>query len=251
VHFLWVSGRIALKKELQLLIDLQKIDNQFRELEISMGTLPQELERLEKEEAELGGSRRHTDTRLKEIELDLSKRGKRHDELKAKVAALQERLFATQTNQEYEAVTREIEWHQDALAENEQAMQAAMEQQEELQQHLAASEARSGELAELLVKMREQFAQHSKSTAASAGELEARRGELCARIPKPLLGHYERIRHAKDGRGVVSVYRGSSCGGCFQTLPPQKINIVRRMDDLVLCEICGRILISDILETGL
>lgn len=239
-----------MKKELQLLIELQKIDNQFRELEISMGTLPQELERLEKEEAELNGGREQSEIRLKELELDLTKREKRHDELKSKVGALQERLFATQTNQEYEAVTREIDWHQDALAENEQSMQTGMEQQEELQKHLADSQTRSVELAETLVRMREQYDEHNKATASRVGELEKQRSEMAAQVPKPLLAHYERIRHAKDGRGVVSVHR-ASCGGCFQTLPPQKINQVRRMDDLMLCEICGRILISDLLEADL
>lgn len=239
-----------MKKELQLLIELQKIDNQFRELEISMGTLPQELERLEKEESELSGGRGQSEVRLKELELDLSKRGKRHDELKAKVAALQERLFATQTNQEYEAVTREIDWHQDALAENEQAMQSAMELQEELTQHLADSETRSVDLAETLVRMRDQYVEHNKATASRVDELQGLRDGIAAQVPKPLLAHYERIRKAKDGRGVVSVHR-ASCGGCFQTLPPQKINQVRRMDDLTLCEICGRILISDLLEADL
>lgn len=240
-----------MKKELLLLIELQKIDNQFREVEISKGTLPQELERLQNEERDLSVMREQSQVRLKELELDLRKREKRHDELKLKVGDLQKRLFSTQTNQEYEAVTKEIEYHQDALLENETAMQTGMEQQQDLETRLEESAGRATQLADALVRMRNQFAEHNASSAVRIEELEARRTELCGSIPKPLLSHYDRIRKAKDGRGVVSVYRNSSCGGCFQALPPQKINKVRMMDDLVLCEICGRILITDTLDTKL
>ncbi len=240
-----------MKKELLLLIELQKIDNQFREVEISKGTLPQELERLQAEERDLTVMREQSQVRLKELGLDLRKREKRHDEFKLKVGDLQKRLFSTQTNQEYEAVTREIEFHQDALLENEQAMQTGMEQQQELEQRLEESAERATKLADSLERMRGQYAEHNQSSAARIQDLDGRRAELCESIPRPLLSHYDRIRKAKDGRGVVAVYRNSSCGGCYQALPPQKINKVRMMDDLVLCEICGRILITDTLDTKL
>jgi predicted nucleic acid-binding Zn-ribbon protein len=126
-----------------------------------------------------------------------------------------------------------------------------MEQQQDLETRLEESAERATKLAESLEKMRSQFSEHNESSATRISELDGRRSDLCASIPRPLLSHYDRIRKAKDGRGVVSVYRSSSCGGCFQALPPQKINKVRMMDDLVLCEICGRILITDTLDTKL
>lgn len=240
-----------MKNELQLLIELQKIDNQFRDVEISKGTLPQELERMQSEESELSSTRTQTEERLKELEVELRKREKRDEELRVKVEKLQERLFSTQTNQEYTAVTDEIAYHEDSKSENDAAMQSALELQESLETRLAESEERAKELVESLIRMREQVTEHGSATATRVEELDGRRSKVVSKLPKPLLAHYDRIRMAKDGRGVVSVYRGTSCGGCFQTLPPQKINQVRRMADLVLCEICGRILISDLLEEDL
>ncbi len=237
-----------MKKELHLLIELQKIDNQFRELEISKGTLPQELARLEKEEQDLRVSRGALESRLTELGKEVTTCEKRDGELKNKIAHLQERLFATQTNQEYEAVTREIDWHQDQLSENELRMQQGMEQQEELQTDLGSSADRAAELEGMLGRMREQYGEQNAATADRAKELEVQREELVGQIPRQLLSHYERIRKAKDGRGVVSVYHGSSCGGCFQTLPPHRINQIRRMNEVTFCEICGRFLVSDLLE---
>jgi uncharacterized protein len=240
-----------LKKELQLLIDLQKIDNEFRDLEVSKGTLPQELERLEKEERELGSARVGQTHRVSELNLDLKKRETREIELKEKVRLLQERLFATQTNQEYEAVTREIDWHQDAMTENDKVIQDSLGELDQVNESLAEGSDREGERTILLERMRNQYAEHAKATAGIVEELNKKRETLVTEIPKPLLGHYDRIRKAKDGRSVVSIYRGTSCGGCYQTLPPQRINQVREMRDLMLCEICGRVLISDLLEESL
>ncbi|MCK4597869.1 hypothetical protein KAU04_07495 [bacterium] len=39
--------------------------------------------------------------------------------------------------------------------------------------------------------------------------------------------------------------RKRACGGCFKTLPPQKIQEVRRTDSILTCENCGRILYWD------
>jgi uncharacterized protein len=250
VHF-FCPGGPPLKNELHLLIELQKIDNQFRDLEVSKGTLPQELERLEKEERELTAARESHNHRVTELNLDLKKRETRDVELKEKVRLLQERLFATQTNQEYEAVTREIDWHQDAIGDNDKVMQDGLEELDAVTNSLTEGTERESERSKLLERMRAQYEEHNVSTAGIAKELDVKREALVEKIPKPLMGHYERIRKAKDGRSVVSIYRGTSCGGCFQTLPPQKINQVRHMSDLVLCEICGRVIISDLLEENL
>jgi hypothetical protein len=47
---------------------------------------------------------------------------------------------------------------------------------------------------------------------------------------------------ARPGTAVVPV-SGASCGGCFASLPPQFINEIRKMEKLITCETCGRILV--------
>jgi predicted nucleic acid-binding Zn-ribbon protein len=63
------------------------------------------------------------------------------------------------------------------------------------------------------------------------------------RLKKPIYAHYERIRQAKDGRGIARLV-GSACGGCFAVVPPQRHLDIRDATDVVLCETCGRILIE-------
>ncbi|MCH7619489.1 MAG: hypothetical protein IH880_06940, partial [Candidatus Marinimicrobia bacterium] len=46
----------------------------------------------------------------------------------------------------------------------------------------------------------------------------------------------------KNGRAVVPVIRGA-CGGCFHSLPPQLVVEVKKMERIINCEACGRVLI--------
>jgi hypothetical protein len=66
-------------------------------------------------------------------------------------------------------------------------------------------------------------------------------------LSAPLRAKYERIRRSKGDLAIVGVEYGA-CGGCGYALPPQRVQEVRRNRDVVLCEGCGRILVSNLEE---
>ena len=53
---------------------------------------------------------------------------------------------------------------------------------------------------------------------------------------------YERYYEKYHDRAIVPV-KGGVCYGCFVTIPPMRLDIIRRMDSIEFCENCGRILI--------
>ncbi len=53
---------------------------------------------------------------------------------------------------------------------------------------------------------------------------------------------YERYFEKYHHRAIVPV-KGGVCQGCFVTIPPMRLDIIRRMDSIEFCENCGRILI--------
>ena len=55
---------------------------------------------------------------------------------------------------------------------------------------------------------------------------------------------YERIRSSvRNHLAVVPVYNGDSCGGCFNTITPQRLIDIASGNKLVICEHCGRIIV--------
>jgi len=53
---------------------------------------------------------------------------------------------------------------------------------------------------------------------------------------------YERYYQRYHDRAIVSA-TGGVCQGCFVTIPPMRLDIIRHMDSLEVCENCGRILV--------
>ena len=74
----------------------------------------------------------------------------------------------------------------------------------------------------------------------SAKTLDSARDELTAKIGKPLLGKYERLR-ARYKRAIVPV-KDDTCLGCFMRLPTYLITHMKRDEQVITCESCGRIL---------
>ena len=55
---------------------------------------------------------------------------------------------------------------------------------------------------------------------------------------------YDRIRNSyRNGLAVVAVDR-DACGGCFNSIPPQRQSEIRLHKKIIVCENCGRILLD-------
>jgi len=73
-------------------------------------------------------------------------------------------------------------------------------------------------------------------------------GELRAKIPPQILGHYDRLL-AKGKKGVAPV-RNQVCTGCHMRVPIAVVTTLMHDTDIQLCENCGRYLyLSDAADT--
>ena len=75
-------------------------------------------------------------------------------------------------------------------------------------------------------------------------ELRTKSEEARAHIDERLLYSYDRIRNSyRNGLAVVTVER-DACGGCFNSIPPQRQSEIRLHKKIIVCENCGRILVE-------
>ena len=62
---------------------------------------------------------------------------------------------------------------------------------------------------------------------------------------RSMLAAYEKVRsNARNKMAVVKVVRGA-CGGCFNKIPPQRQIDIESSKRIIVCEYCGRILVSE------
>ncbi len=72
-------------------------------------------------------------------------------------------------------------------------------------------------------------------------DLKKAREELSAKIKKPLLYSYEKLKK-RYKRAIVPVKDDNTCLGCFIRLPTSISTIGRTDAEVIYCEGCGRIL---------
>jgi hypothetical protein len=239
-----------LKTKLQYLYKLQQIDSSLDELQEEKGDLPGQVRNLEEQ---LDAVRTQHSLSEQAMNAAFTQRDNADNEiiaLKAKMEKYKSQQFAVRTNREYDALTREMDGTVEAVRRLEKEM-------EQLEIKGITARATIGELAIQIEELQKQLEERgaaltevSKSTEVEELQFNHQRQKVVARISKPDLAAYERIRRAKRGMAVVPVKKGA-CGGCFNRVPPQKLLELRQNDRLYTCERCGRIIVSDeIAETS-
>jgi hypothetical protein len=233
-----------LKTKLQQLYALQQVDSHLDELQELKGDLPGEVHSLEEHLTALGDQRTGHEQRMKQ---SFAQR----DDADAQIISLKERLekykkqqFAVRTNREYDALTREMDTAAETISKLEKDMEQLEAAATVARTEMEETAAKIEELQKQLAEKRTALAEVSKTTEDEELRFTHEREKLVARIAKPDLVAYERIRKAKRGTAVVPVKR-QACGGCHNRVPPQKLLELRKNDRIYTCERCGRIMVSD------
>jgi uncharacterized protein len=138
-----------------------------------------------------------------------------------------------------------------AMAQVEQARKILIEEESELHTlarrvadghkaiaaHREALEAQDLEQAE----EREAIGRERAGIESQLAEARAKRAAAAARVSKPILAKYDRIRGRK-GEQAIFALRGPSCGNCDTAIPLQRRNQMLNTGQIEVCEACGVLL---------
>lgn len=231
-----------MRESLDRLIELQEVDLKLSEIEELRGNLPQEVERLKLDLEETKITLKKSDKRIDEINKSIREIEGNISQANVKLKKYKEQLYAVTTNKEYDALTHEIETLQNAINESENQTLDLMVERETNEEGNKNSLALSEEIKQDLDSRKKELKKRIEETKSDETEYLKKREKITPNIAKSMISKYERIRKAKNGRAVVPIVRGA-CGGCFHRLPPQLIVEVKKMEKIINCEACGRVLI--------
>lgn len=226
---------------IKFLGDLQEIDDELKDIALERGDLPEEVEKLTAQIGELEEFIQQRRSDLATSESELATRQLSLAEARDRHTKYQQQLYAVKTTREYDAITAEFNFVKEEIQSSEHAIDRETRRTSELSRTL---EERAAQLEKVRVEQMQKHDELQAKLAETAGDeqvlLDRRKG-VVDQIHAPLYAHYERIRKQKDGRGVARVLDGA-CGGCFAMIPPQIQQNIRQMNDIVMCETCGRYL---------
>ncbi len=242
------SADYSMEEKISALYELQKIDSKIDGINKLKGELPLEVQDLEDEVAGL-------ETRIanitKEVE-DLTTEGKRRKEdiesAKSLIARYTEQQNNVRNNREFDSLSKEIEYQNLEIELCEKRIKEYAAEVKNKKKLIEEAQAVLADRQIDLAHKKEELASIDQETAEEAAALQAESEKFQTRIDARLLAAYKRIRaNVRNGLAVVTVKR-DACGGCYNRIPPQRQLDIRQSKKIIVCEYCGRILVSDLLD---
>ncbi len=235
-------------EDLNQLIRLQRIDDQLMEIEAEKGDLPEQINNLSQEINKYNSEIEDAGLKLKGIEEKKLEQERRVDEAHDQLRKSQSVIFSVKTTREYDAISSEIDQAKSSVTEGEKQILEFMANEEELQTIISECHEKISTLEAELSERQAEMQERMESSQEEELKLMHEREKIIVRLKKPVYAHYERIRKIRDGVGVSHISDGA-CGYCFSMIPPQRQVEVKRMEDMILCEVCGCILVPELEST--
>jgi predicted nucleic acid-binding Zn-ribbon protein len=235
----------SMEEKIKALYDLQKIDTKIDEINKLKGELPLEIQDLEDEVAGLQTRISNITAEIDELSQMTKQRKADIESAKALIAKYEEQLKNVRNNREYDSLNKEVEFQKLEIELSEKRIKEHNAEVKAKKALLEDAENIKTERTIDLEAKRKEMDSIEQETADEVALLQADADKARVKIDDRLLKAYNRIRgNVRNGLAVVTVKR-DACGGCFNRIPPQRQYEISLNRKIIVCEYCGRILVSN------
>ncbi len=232
---------ISVKDQLKRLIELQAIDVDVYRFKMQLREMPAEIEAL-KAEFEVKKAR------LKELEektkaIQLAQKSHEGD-LKTKEEAITKadgQLLMLKTNKEYTAKLMEIESIKADKSIIEEKILLGFDELEAARKAMESERAVVASYEKDFTAKKKEIEEDMAVAQDQMKVKEGQRSQLTPDVRPDVLARYERILENKEGLAIVPM-DNHACGGCHMHMTEQRVNEIKRHDQIITCDMCARIL---------
>lgn len=230
-----------MRKQLELLWELQRIDSALRDIKEDRERYPKEMKRLDErcriEKERIQKEREKTELLEKERRQKEQHLSSQQDKIKRSEG----RMFEVKTNKEYQALLSEIEGFKESKSREEEDILRLLDEIDEVKKNLAKWEKEAAATLEKIEAERKVIQGKIAHDDAGWKRQIERREVVSKQIESRLAKLYDKLKEKRRGVGVVDV-KNETCQGCFLNIPPQMYNEVQKNNALIQCPNCNRIL---------
>jgi len=227
--------------DLKNVIELQQVDLKIAELTKQIDSLPAQIQALHSRLDEFLHAQEERKKRLAANQHDRKELDGDIKVIQEKITKHKDQLYQVKTNEQFRAMTKEIEGEEAKVRAIEDTILEKMLEAEEIQKHVQEAAARLESEKALVAAEVARLEAEQRSDDDERRGLQARRNELQDSLSESTRNLYDRIRPARRGMAVAEV-RGGLCTACNVLVRPQIYNEVRTNEVLLTCENCGRII---------
>ena len=241
----FADSDLSVSEKLQTLYALQQADTAIDKILQLRGELPEEVEQLENEIADLKAKATRLAEMIEEFNAFINANKLSITECDDQIAKYKAQIENVANSREYDSLNKEIE-NQGLLRQiAEKHISEAKERIFDKKNDLEVVKEKIAVRTEDLKAKKQELATIVESTSKEEERLCADRDACAAKIDERTMSAYDHIRQSCNNHlAVVSVFNGDSCGGCFNTIAPQRLIDIASNKKMIICEYCGRILVN-------
>lgn len=231
----------TIKEKLKDLVVLQQYEDEISRIEKELSEVDDRVNRLNSELIEYEDKVKRSRHVLDEL-----KKQYRSDEaevqmIESQIVKSQEKLGAVKTNKEYQSTLKEIDDLKAKTSQIEDRMLDVLDQIESAERKGREDRA---DLAEVRIQVEEKQEQIRVQSEQERGVLASRLQErevVLEHLDSKTKEHYKRVK--RQGRGIaIAAVVDAVCQVCRMNIPPQLFNDLMRMDNMLMCPNCQRII---------
>ena len=224
-----------------VVIRIQGLDQQITALEKEIAAFPKHIAVIYKT----------LDSHIRKLEADKAALSANHKERKTlegdiqiheqKISKLKDQMLGAKTNEQYRAFQHEIEYIEKEIRTAEDRILDLMSESEPLDANVKHAEVALKQEKETVEAEKSRARERTAQDKDFLEQFRQQRAEAVANLPPATVSSYERIRKKWNG-AVIAEVSGGRCSACQIVVRPQHVQDVRKGDDLMFCESCGRFL---------
>jgi predicted nucleic acid-binding Zn-ribbon protein len=194
-------------------------------------TLESHVRRVEADKAALAANQRER----KQLEGDIQAQ-------EQKISKLKDQMLQAKTNEQYSAFKHEIEFCEKEIRKYEDRILDRMAESEPLEQNLKKAQRALEQEKQQVEAEKKRARERTAEDALQLEDLKKQRAQAVSGMTPAVYREYERIRRTRKGIAVAEAVDGR-CSACNMTMRLQFYQDLRRGDQVMYCETCGRILV--------
>ncbi len=228
---------------IEKLLAIQDKDQRLRTFRIELAAIPNEKAAKERLIAEAAARLEKARSRAKEIEVQKKTLEVEAASKREQIGRYKTQQMQTRKNEEFSALSHEIETVEKAITLLEDREIELMEEAESLKPEIASAEQTHAADKSKYEGQISNLGEKETNLKNRIAEMEAARQQAAGEVDEELLERYDRLFQTKNAAAVVALEH-DVCTGCHMKVTTQTSVELRAEKSIISCPQCGRILFT-------
>ncbi len=232
----------SIEEDIQLLIQIVKKDIDILNKRKFLDGAPEQIKVLEKKIQQM-------DDELAESQKAIDKLDEERRHLEREISAQNDKIKQKRiesdninSNAAYKALNNEIEYLEKLIYKEEERVLQILEQAEIRKKEIAVIQEKINMEKGAFLDEKKDLEGRIVQEEEQLQIIEDEKVRILPHLSGRINGLYNRLLKVKGDSGVANLI-DDICQGCYSRMPPQKAHEVRRNNQIITCEVCGRILV--------